>query len=389
MRPSRAALLGTCLVASGPLAAQAPPVVVLSGATPIPAAEFTRVGGLVELTAETLLVSDPREGILWTVPVPVAGGRTARAAPAGDGPGDFRLPSKIYRGAADSIVVVDGQTQRFTVFSPVLRYARDFTVRRAAAFRVRGVDLAGAVYYEETLERYRGGGEGLNAGARSRPRDDDSVPALRLHAAAQVLDTVAWLRLPPPRRQQLSLVSEAPGGHSRDLPFGTQDDWAVNRAGLVAVVRGAGYTVDWYRAGRLERRSPPITRERVAVTEAEQDAWWATHQGDSIGTFTCNDPKCLVWHHPPRPTDWAPTKNPFEPRSLILTDEEEFWLQRAGDAMVRYDVVTPAGGQWEVRLPVGRRIVAVTGRWVYATWTDEDDVIRLERYRRPALSRRP
>lgn len=383
--PRRLQLLGIAVL----LAASRPGVVAQS--LPIRLADpielpqgFTRLSGVIEL-GDRVIVADRGESTLWKVDFATGTGK--RVLRQGEGPGEYRDPGRLFQSSRDTAVLFDAVLKRFTVLGPDLRYVRSRVFGRAASARVRGLDHEGHLFYEETTADFqRPPPAGFLRGARGGESPIALVPVLRVNLETLAPDTICFVRLPPRRTDQRSMVAETPGAFGLGVPFGEQDDWTLDPAGLVAVVRATPYRVEWYRGAERVDISPVITDLRVAVTEADKEAWWDRMRQDSIILLDCRREPCVATavHRPVRPTEWPRTKNPFEPGLLVLSATGGLWISRAGsaaDTRTVYDVVTRGVGVQQVVLSPGRRVEHVGERFAYVSYEDEDGLRHLVRYR--------
>ena len=86
--------------------------------------------------------------------------------------------------------------------------------------------------------------------------------------------------------------------------------------------------------------------------------------------------------------DGPPTLPPFEEDGAWLSAGGDVWVHRstpASDSVPRIDVLTPQGTlRGFLRLPVGRRILALDRANLYLRHTDDDGLQHIERYALPA-----
>lgn len=96
--------------------------------------ELYRVRGAFRLSSGNLAVLNA--GSAQVRLFNAAGDLLAAAGRPGDGPGEFRIPSSMWLGHGDGIVVWDEDHGRATFFTGKLEYVRDVTPPRVAGHRV-------------------------------------------------------------------------------------------------------------------------------------------------------------------------------------------------------------------------------------------------------------
>jgi len=170
-------------------------------------------------------------------------------------------------------------------------------------------------------------------------------------------------------------------GMPKQVPFQPRDAWAVSPDGLVAVVRVADYHVEWWGAGEPVI-GPPVDYQPVPVTEADKrsardNAPRATIATSGGGTQTVHMPQADE-------SEWPSRKPPFAGRAALVAPDGRLWVsrnRRAGEAPL-YDVFDGSGVLVrQVAFPPDTKLVGFGRDHLYVTWTDDDGLVRLRRYR--------
>jgi hypothetical protein len=163
-----------------------------------------------------------------------------------------------------------------------------------------------------------------------------------------------------------SLVSSTGAPVMGIMPFTAADAWTVAPDGRIAMITVSPYRIEWLAPGgrRLIGATLPFTP--VPVTDADKQA---------------REPK-----GPPFVQTYPKTKPPFTNDAVVLDDHSRLWIGRSfarGATTREWDVVDPSGKPLGVvHLAADKRIVAVTARFVYVLWRDQDDVQWLQAYAR-------
>lgn len=380
---------GTILsLVAGLLALQAPCPAPLLSPAHASSHDFTRVIAAAYLTGDSALIVDAADDRIYLVAPKER--VVVQWLREGQGPAEYSRPRFIKRLAADRVAVFSEGTRRLTVHNPRGTVVRSLTLPNVAGYLLRGFANDSVLFMEDfwpmSLPPRL---SGLNAGSRSlHPTTRDSIPILRRRVAGEQFDTLTRVALPVRRTTIGSAVTTSPGYNDIYQPFGERDDWAVSPSGLVAVVRGTSYVVEWYGLVGGRSGTTVLTAAKVPVTQAEKDAWWSRSRHDSIIDLDCRSEPCrpVGVHKAAMPTDWPPLKNPFDYQSLVFAPDSALWIRRAApvDAdYTCYDVVRPRRSPRQVRLPGNRKVLAVGGGWIFAVAQDEDDLQFIELYAHP------
>jgi hypothetical protein len=348
---------------------------------------FSLVAGVRELTDRRVMVSD---GIEETVQIlDLAAGRAIAVGRPGAGPGEYQGPDALFPLPGGATLLVDlgngrlsvyGADGRFRTSTPIAQGSPDGGPGSLRIVMPRAVDAEGRVYFQPP----------------GRPGADGPVPdsaaILRYDMPASRFDTVAFVKVAPPVVRTTGTASNQ-NVRAMPRPYPVQDGWAVAPDGRLAIVRGAGYRLEWVTpAGRVA--GPPVTFRAVPIRPADREEWATTlasglamsmenRNGEISTSFSRGRPG-------QQPADLTgvefPSEKPAFPSSGVLaTPEGEVWVERhvpAGQAR-EYDTFDARGIRTgRVILQPRSRVVAFGAGAVYVVRLDEDDLQHLERYRR-------
>lgn len=375
------------------LGAQAPAVRGLAAPTATWEEPFSSVRGLRELADGRVLVLDQRE--LSIVLVDFARRTATTLGRQGRGPGEYTLPVRLLAGAGDTTVAIDMDGNRALVFvgdrvssgalpSRGTRAGLPVLARPSDQF-----DARGRLYSEVTLVERRGG----------QPVVRDSAGVERLDRATGRRDTVAvrYARAFSPLLPPVSPSAVAPGAPARaarrpgQLPFASQDQWAVSPDGRVAVVSVEPYRVRIHAPDGGVVTGPLLPHAPVRVTGAHQAAYRAELEGRLLPTLTYGADRSMSPGFRrstyQEPEEWPETLPPFLFDALHAAPDGTFWVQRTttAGAQPTFDVIDRAGRvSHQVVLPRGTRLAGFGARSVYVVRVDEDGLEHLQRHPMPS-----
>ena len=345
-----------------------------------------------ELQDGRVMAADPLGGTLAILDL--NRGTMTPVGREGAGPEEWRQPDAVYALPGDSTLLVDLGNARLAVIDPAGRFVDTHPIGvpqtrpGAGPFEImmpRGVDARGRIYY---LSR----GMGRHPGARP---DSSTVRRWSRHEGEE---PVSLARLAPPK---MAVSSAGGGGRQsvtmRPIPLAPEDDWAVAADGRVAVVRAEPYRVEWHAPDGGVVRGPELPARPVRVGGAEKERWLEQMaagglavsvevgpQGPSMrfqrGGGRANTPAASDY-------EWPETLPPFRAGVSLVDHSGRLWVARHGPAAgpASYDVVDARGAVVaRYTVPAGHRIIAVTGRGVYAVRTDDLGLSWLEVFEAPA-----
>lgn len=350
--------------------------------------QFSAISGLRELPDGRVLVTDGIDDVLLRVDLSTR--KIDTVGRSGRGPGEYKSPDGLFQLPAGSTLMVDLGNARMAVIDAAGRFRETVPIAQGQPGGGRGqvplvfpraTDAQGRIYFQPVL-----GG----------PRSDSGV-VVRWDRSAGRFDTVATVRLP-------AMVTKSSGGPNnqrqsqRQQPYPVQDSWTVAPDGRIAVVRAPAYRVDWVANG-ARTVGRPIAATPVPVRDAEKKEYLAESaaNGLSIRMENVNGRVSMAFSRGRQDRDgdddepdlsgeeWPATK-PVATGLAVVAADGRLFVERsvAAGAARQYDLIGKSGellGQ--VSLPVGRRLVAVGTRGLYARHTDADGINYLERYDLP------
>jgi hypothetical protein len=246
---ARLALGAAALVAAVPAAlAQQRPAARPLGAALATSEPFGALSAVRPLPGGRVLVNDPAgrrvlllDSSLKLLKV-VADSTPSTATAYGSRPGGLLA----YRG--DSTLFVDPASLSMLVIDPSGTIARvmaaprpgDVSFLAGGPLGNPGFDARGRLIYR-TLTRNVRGLAGTEPG--QQPAQPDTTPLVRFDLASRMLDTAAFIRIPPLR---MNVVQNERGVSMTSVvnPLPVVDDWAVLPDGSVAILRGREYRLD-------------------------------------------------------------------------------------------------------------------------------------------------
>ncbi len=181
-----------------------------------------------------------------------------------------------------------------------------------------------------------------------------------------------------------------------------RDDWAVGPDGQLAIVRAAGYAVEWhYPDGRVVS-GPPNPVETMRISDTDKLAFLQERSSGGLAVMVTSsvsgpmgmsmsrggaglgddDPNLLDF-------EWAEAFAPFRPDRSRVAPSGELWVERwyPTDRSPEMDVFDGEGVRLGfVALPEGRQLIGFGSTAdgetaAYLVRSDEFDLKWLERYR--------
>lgn len=283
-----------------------------------------------------------------------------RAGGEGEGPGEFRSLTGLHRAAPDSLLALDSDLHRLSVFDASGGY--DGSVRLSG-----GTSAAGrSIRYFGIVGTVPGRGYLLDPGYPGQFRDEgvvyfDSVPARVVAPDGSLAGAMGSFRMEmynPPRVQGSS------------VPFGRVTRAA---AGPDGVWRGDGSAAEatlWSPEGepvrvlRWGHERPELTEERIDALIRRRTEGASTEERRRLRRELEQEP--------------LPDRVPAYSQ-LVLDAGGRLWAQRyrtrSYRGATRWDVLDPEDG-WLGTVRASRHldVQAIGGEWVLALWRDELDV---------------
>ena len=360
------------------------PVTTLS----TPLAEFpegyTSLEGLRELPDGRVLTVERCDRVVKLLDLGT--GVEQQVGRTGAGPGEYRIPGRLFALPGDSTAVYDAGNRRFLMIHPEGKPGRFFdpipAVQQSAggvvayqSFNPTTTDAQGRFYARE-------GGVRATEGGLVR---FDSVAIERWDQRTGRRDTIAFFRL---------AGGPGPIVPLQEVPFTTGIQWAAATDGRVALVHPGDYHVEFVGAAGMRSAGKPIRFDRIPVSEGHK-ARWREEQKPACGrsatqTFTGPDgrPITATRMQMPEPGRWPEVLPPFLSGAAMFAPDGILWVRRTGaaDAAPLYDLIDGRGNLvHRVVLPRRARVLGFGKGSVYVVRLDEDDLQYLQRYRLPKL----
>ena len=349
---------------------------------------FSAVAGLLELPDGRVLVADGLGQAL--VVLDMAAGTADTVGRTGSGPEEYRQPDGIFPLPGDSILLVDLGNGRLTAIGPDFGFGETWPIAQGSmgmrggsmTLRIpRATDSQGRIYLQGRMP--------MRPGAPL----PDSAYMLRWDRATDVVDTLGMVK------EQDRIVRRSGGPNNQNIsispvPMSPQDGWMAGWDGRLAVVRSAGYYVEWiFPDGRAVRGLPNEYRSS-RVRRADKEAYLDRMQRSSLGieVMNVNGRMTTSFRRGMRGgpgqadidgLDWPDALPAFQAGGIHVTRNGEMWVERYASAGTNpvYDVFDENGRPVKrVILPEERAVVGFGEGTVYLVRTDEFDLQWLEKY---------
>jgi hypothetical protein len=350
---------------------------------------FSTVSGLLELPDGQVLVADGLGQAL--VVLDVVAGTADTIGRTGAGPEEYQQPDGIFALPGDSILLVDLGNGRLTAIGPDFVFGETWPIAQGRMGMGGGsmttrlplaVDSDGRVYLQGRMPMGPG-----------RPMPD-SAYILRWDRATDVVDTLGLVK----EQERTMTSSGGPNNQSVSIspvPMSPQDGWTAASDGRVAVVRSAGYYVEWLHPdGRVVSGRPNAVRPS-SVRRADKVEYMDRMQRNSLGmevmnvngNITTAFRRGMRSGDPEEPNidglEWPDALPAFQASGVYVAKNGEMWVERyvsAGEAPI-YDVFDETGTLVRrMILPEGRTVVGFGDGRVYLARNDEFDLQWLEVY---------
>jgi hypothetical protein len=344
---------------------------------------FTRIVAIRELQDGRLVLLDADDRLVYIVSATLTEAR--QIGRTGDGPGEYRMPSRLLPLGADTTAVLDTHNGRLLTITASAEPGRILDLRfsngRSTSQPPSASDLTNRFY------------------ARARPvrtspdgtlEVADSVAILRWTLNGQP-DTAAFIADDPERYQlRGGLVRSSP-----ITPFEPRPSWTVGADGRIAVVYPDPYHVMLIAPNRNSTEGPALPHEPIRVTEEHKQVHRAEAERPrpTMGG-RINDPQSaaitmISWPFR-EPSEWAEFLPPFLVNAVIQFDPDgNLWVERTtpSPSDSRYDIIGRDGSlRHVVHLPAGTRLLGFGPRSLYVVRRDDVDLEYLDRYARPTIS---
>jgi hypothetical protein len=348
---------------------------------------FSMIAGALELKSGQVIMIDMAEMDLVLVDF-TKGTRTILGR-KGSGPGEYRAPQAMMVVPGDSLWVFDAGQMRFASWGPDMKAGAtipmmtfDQTTGTALTSPMVG-DRKGRFYASSMkMEMGRSGGAG-GRGGNVQMSIPDSVGVVRVDPRNPETRTeLARVKFPVSGKPEMKQLGERNLKYTLQFPgLVAADAWAVFPDGRVAIVRSAGYTVEFIAADGKKSAPVKIAYAQIPVTEADKKAEMdeaqrlMKEQSKAVQKMMPNNITMEFEMLPP--ASWPATYPAVSPLGAMAAPDGRLWVKRsvpAREGREMWDVIDQGGrlvGRW--RLPAKTTIVGMGNGAVYASRTDDDD----------------
>jgi hypothetical protein len=349
----------SAVLVAGPAYSQEVPVTALTQADRVCERGFTKIVGIKELRDRRVVLVDEIERLILVLDSALANGQPVGRE--GAGPGEYRVPSRMFSLTGDSSAVLDTPNRRLLVLSS-------------------DAEPAGVVNFAAGIGTLRG------SDARGRFYSAWQGAVRRWTPSAETLDTVA--SYPVVRNPRSREVAGVRVTSAEDIdPFRARTLWAVAPDGSVAVVHPDPYRVEVFGNDGSRTEGPVIPVEAVRVTEGHKEQWRKeTSRPSTVTTVTrgAAAPTYRTMVTPTvEPSHWSEYLPPFLRDAATFAPDGRLWVQRSApaDAPPIFDVFDSKGVRvGQITLPPGRELIGFGKNALYAAVRDDFDLMYLERY---------
>ena len=388
------ALLATVslsLLSSTVVASQNPPLKKLSQPQAEFAEPFTDIGAIRELSDGRVIVVDARE--LTVKLLDFRRGTATTIGRSGDGPGEYRWPSRLYALAGDSTLLHDGAGGRLMIIQPdgkpggfydPNQIETDSGLARVRRFNLRSSDGKRFLYGEA---------QPIKIGANGALELADHSAIERLEFSTRKRDTVGFW---PVRKDANARLVPGAGmvvTQPRMDAWPVWEHWLVSPTGRIAFVFPDPYRVDFVDANGQLTKSQPIPYERIRVDaalkkqhEEERSAPVMAMRYDRGGGGSRME---LMRRPYEPPATWPEFLPPYRGTGQFAPDGL-IWISRMTGAgrPPLFDIIDGNGRLFErVELPARTKLIGFGAKSVYLVRIDQDDLQYLVRYPLPTASR--
>ncbi|HEX9693160.1 MAG TPA: hypothetical protein VGA22_13790, partial [Gemmatimonadales bacterium] len=352
---------------------------------------FTNVTGIRELHDGRVIVVDA--GVSMVYLIDASGTSVEQLGRAGDGPGEYRGPAKIFALPGDSSAILDGLRGRLMLLGPKAEFVRFLYSGGCAQCSVSSV---GIVLIPPAVTDGRGYFYALAQPIVRTPAGElvpaDSAAIERWRGGSATRDTVAFLDAvtnPALRVIAGTLFAPHPGRAAPIAAFRTSQQWAVSPDGRVAIVYPEPYHVDYVDSPGHVSIGPDIPYDRVEVSDDLKRQWLAERptSAEAIVSGPTGVARVRRPVAPPANVSWPRYLPPFvyhvltHPEPVRFAPDGRLWIERAVGAhdVPLVDVVDERGQLVRrIRLPAGRRLAGFGRTSVYLVRKDDVDLQYLE-----------
>lgn len=389
MRAMLLAIIPTTLINASPAWSQNPPTRKLSAPQAEFAEPFSEIGAIRELRDGRVIVVDSRE--LFVKLLDFRTGTATTIGRSGDGPGEYRWPSRLYPLSGDSTLLWDASGGRMMIIGPdgkpggffdPNRAESDSGMARMRRFNIRASDGRRYLYGEAQPIR-------INASGVAELADHHAIE--RLEVSTRKRDTVAmW----PARKDANARLIPGAGvvTQPRMQPWPAWDHWVVAPNGQIAFVFFEPYRVDFVGEDGRVIQNRPIPYERVKVDDALKKQYREERERPVMAmSYGRGGQSSMQMMKMPfsEPTEWPEYLPPYN-GNAVFAPNGLLWIPRltAVGRPPLYDVINSKGALVErVELPPRTKLIGFGTNTVYIARFDADDLQYLQRHALPTTER--
>jgi hypothetical protein len=366
-------------------AAQSTPILKLKPAAAKLDAEFSSIVAVRELADGRALVADVTENKVSVVDF--ASGSVTQIGRSGQGPGEYQNPRWFFRLGGDSTLLVEQRTSRWHLLAGdkvVATLPPDNAAYIALRRQALGADARGNLVATSAF---------IDDKAASIPANGpDSMWLVRANRRSGRIDTLTRLKA---QKSSIRTVTNARGevaGVSIFMaPFSAPEQVGLFEDGWMAIARVEPYRVDWMSPDGKITKGRAIPWPSSKITEKDLEFMYASRGGKA----------------PTTPEQIAARKQqldeqmkllpealpPFAVQALIPADDGTVLIRRnqtASQPLARYDLVDRSGRlRGTIVLDKGESITAVSRKWAYVVYVDDDGLNFLRRHPWQSVSAAP
>jgi hypothetical protein len=350
---------------------------------------FTDVTAVRELSDGRVIVVDGRE--LTVKVIDFATGAAAVVGRNGDGPGEFRWPSRLFAISGDSTLLHDAAGGRLMIIQPDGKpgafYDPNTIETDSGLARVRRFNLR----FSDGRRYLYGEAQPIKVGPGGTMELADHAAIERLEFSTKKRDTVGFW---PVRKDANARLVPGVGvlTQPRMDAWPVWEHWLISPAGRIAFVFPDPYRVDFVDVGGRVVQGTPIPYDRVRVDDALKKEHEAERSAPAM-VMRYNrggGSNMEVMRRPYQPPKQWPEFLPPYRGSGQFSPDGLIWINRmtAAGRPPLYDIIDGNGRLFEqVELPPRTKLVGFGARSVYLVKLDEDDLQHLQRYALPTTAR--
>lgn len=358
------------------LAAQSAPTIKLKPASGKISTEFSSIVAARELSDGRVLVADLTEGKI--VVADFAKDAVTQVGRSGQGPGEYQNPRWFFRLGGDSTLLMEQRTSRWHLLSGaqvVATIPGDNPVYQAFQRQVQGADARGHVIRSSAFAD--------NKGASIPANGPDSMWLIRADRKTARIDTLARVKAQKSHiTTNTNAKGEVTGVQIFMAPFSAPEQAAMFEDGWVALARVEPYRVDWISPDGKVTAGKPIPWPVTKLSEKDLEFLYASRGGKAPST-----PEQVEARRKQLDTQLKLMPDalpPFATLALIPCEDGTVLIRHnetASQPLTRYDLVDRSGRlRSTIAMEKGEAIIAVSKKWAYVAYVDDDGLNFLRRH---------